>query len=479
MSSKVVVLNSIDRIKEDTTFDYTFNFGDKRDDRRGVLYKAVDNVTEFHIEYIVIPNLFINVKEVHAVQQLGMLPFKNEDLNHSNFSFPKLSDLKYINVHVNELNGNVIGSSNQKSSSMFIIDNIIPKSSTASLVQNYYLDESVIKVHKRTVLKNKGESIMDEPHTYLVLKNVSSEPTLFKKNILSSINLKFYKPNGESIKLLHDKLTIKNVFSTAIAPYVNSLFDESGNELVDGLFKRILNSTVSGFETNSVNLREGLFLGPRVVSVFETDTDKNPINVFIKETTSIPGDNSGEFYTARYNRLLVKDDGLPTQPTDLYDILFHQIEFHSKLIEITCNEYFSCEEYKIGDTIHFKDIAIPESPGDYNKYPQLNKFLSRDEGHTIIGLSRDPVHNRRPYRFYQTTLYNIIQILPKTNMDFSRGFESVDFFGLQELRQVDNPDVIHINGTNDVESSHIKRDLSGYILNDDLQNLVSINVKNN
>jgi len=472
MSSKVVVLNSIDRIKEDTTFDYTFNFGDKRDDRRGVLYKAVDNVTEFHIEYIVIPNLFINVKEVHAVQQLGMLPFKNEDLNHSNFSFPKLSDLKYINVHVNELNGNVIGSSNKKSSSMFIIDNIIPKSSTASLVKNYYLDESVIKVHKRTGLKNIGESIMDEPHTYLVLKNVSSEPTLFKKNILSSINLKFYKPNGESIKLLNDKLTIRNVFSTAVSPFIRSVYID-GNEFISG-GERVLNSTVSGFETDSMTLREGLFMAPRF---FYALSDKNPNNVFIKETTSIPGDVFGEFYTAKYNRLLRNDDDLPPQPTDEYDPGEH-LEFHSKLIEITCGEYFSCEEYKIGDIIHFKDIVIPESPGDYKKYPQLTKFLSRDEGHTIIGLSRSLIHNWRPYALFQTTLYNIIQILPKTTMDLIQGSETVDFFGLQELRQVANPELFHF-GTNDVECTHIERDLSGYILNNDLQNLVSINVKNN
>jgi len=473
MSSNVIILNSIDRIKEDTTFDYTFNFGDKRNDRRGVLYKSVDNVSEFHIEYIVIPNLFINVKELHAVQQLGMLPFKNEDMNHSNFSFPKLSDLKYINVHVNELNGNVIGSSNKKSSSMFIIDNIIPKSSTASLVNNYYLDESVIKVHKRTGLKNIGESIMDEPHTYLVLKNVSSEPTLFKKNILSSINLKFYKPNGESIKLLNDKLTIKNVFSTAVSPFIRSVYID-GNEFIFG-GERVLNSTVSGFETDSSFLREGLFMAPRL---FNALSDKNPINVFIKETTSIPGDVFGEFYTARYNRLLVNDDDLPPQPTDGYDAGLNHLEFQSKLIEITCGEYFSSEEYKIGDTIHFKDIVIPESPGDYKKYPQLTKFLSRDEGHTIIGLSRDNIHHWRPYALFQTTLYNIIQILPKTNIDLIQGYETVDFFDLQELRQVANPELFHF-GTNDVECTNIERDLSGYILNNDLQNLVSINVKNN
>ena len=474
MSSNVIILNSIDRIKEDTTFDYTFNFGDKRDDRRGVLYKSVDNVSEFHIEYIVIPNLFINVKEVHAVKQLGMLPFKNEDVNHSNFSFPKLSDLKYINVHVNELNGNVIGSSNTKSSAMFIIDNIIPKSSTASLVKNYYLDDSDIKVHKRTRLKNIGESIMDEPHTYLVLKNVSSEPTLFKKNILSSINLKFYKPNGESIKLLNDKLTIKNVFSTAISPFINSVFDEFGNELINN-GKRVINSTVTGFETNSVNLREGLFLARRNFSVF---TDKNPTNVFIKETTGIPGDPLADvgFYTAKYNRLMINDT---PQPNDEYvpgnDT---HLEFQSKLIEITCTEYFSCEEYKIGDTIHFKDIVIPESPDENIKYPQLTKFLSRDEGHTIIGLSRNYVHHWRPYSVFQTTLYNIIQILPKTTMDLIQGYEYYDFFGLQELRLVGNPELVMI-GTNDAECRHKERDLSGYILNNDLQNLVSINVKNN
>ena len=63
-------------------------------------------------------------------------------------------------------------------------------------------------------------------------------------------------------------------------------------------------------------------------------------------------------------------------------------------------------------------------------------------------------------------------------MDLIQGFEYYDFFGLQELRQAANPDY-YCGNNNNHECINIERDLSGYILNNDLQNLVSINVKNN
>ena len=113
--------------------------------------------------------------------------------------------------------------------------------------------------------------------------------------------------------------------------------------------------------------------------------------------------------------------------------------FESRKIEIECEEYFSSEEYKIGDTLLFKNIS-----GVNNN---IVSFLERVEGHTIVSMRKSNS---------SSTFYNIIEILPDISVDLKTGEETVNYFELNE-------------GNN--------KDISGKLINRDNQHLISINIE--
>ena len=119
--------------------------------------------------------------------------------------------------------------------------------------------------------------------------------------------------------------------------------------------------------------------------------------------------------------------------------------FESRKIEIICKTYFSSEEYKIGDTLILRNLD------SINVGKDLTTFLERPLGHTIVSLRRQEEN---------TTLYNIIEILPQIVIDKSSGLETIHFFGLET----------------DVDDSF--KTMSGNIMNRDNQNFISINIKN-
>ena len=56
------------------------------------------------------------------------------------------------------------------------------------------------------------------------------------------------------------------------------------------------------------------------------------------------------------------------------------LNFKTKKIEIECDEYFSSEEYRIGDIMLFKNIS--------GVTQLLSSFLNRKQGHSIVGLGK-------------------------------------------------------------------------------------------
>ena len=400
MASNIIVVNSIDREwGYGTAFNYTFNFNNGG--VSGNLYDSIKNIKEFYIESIVMPNIFIDIFSVHGCKKLGLLPSLNGDINTNNLSFPRISDLRYIVVEIRELSGNISGSHhiNNKASAVFMFDTMIPKMSHSNLQTTTYQDSSHIKHHTNSHLKNRGEGIMyDTNHDYIVLKNISGESTMYGKDILSSINLTFFRPDGKKLSLMNDILSIKSIGST-----------------------RVQASGMSNFGTNifttSVLLQEGLY---------------------IDRTNGLLLDDN--------TYIINKSDNNYTLNRDLSDNIVTDTYFESRKIEITSCEYFSSEEYKIGDTLVFKKLASKTGTLSIIPDKELITFLERVEGHTIVGLRKE-----------SGTLYNIIEILPQISIDLLSGVETAHFFGLE--------------GTTFYN-------MTGNIINRDNQNVVSINIKN-
>ena len=116
----------------------------------------------------------------------------------------------------------------------------------------------------------------------------------------------------------------------------------------------------------------------------------------------------------------------------------------SRKIEIKTKEFFSSDEYRLGDRIYFKNIDVNNT--------NLKVFLEREVGHTIISLyaidSSNTIITKPNY-------YNVIEILPKFSKNDGITFTE-DYFGLQgsaneisptsgKLLNLDNQLMINLN----------------------------------
>ena len=92
---------------------------------------------------------------------------------------------------------------------------------------------------------------------------------------------------------------------------------------------------------------------------------------------------------------------------------------NSNKIKVTMTEYFSPEEYRVGDTIIFRNVVV-STTGTIST-TQFQNFINREEGHTIIG--HDTVNS-------DTKLYKDIYIGYPYTITKSDGSASKDEFGM-------------------------------------------------
>ena len=187
---------------------------------------------------------------------------------------------------------------------------------------------------------NIGESIVDNAMTDMIyFKNITNEKKIFETpiNILNNLLISFYKPDGEEIKLFRDFLTIKHIKSTK--------FQIDGSDIASNT-----EGTIK-FNTGNSNLRSGLLISGEDV----------PLNTFIMSMKDT-------------NIINVNNVNIPSKT----------YTFYSNKIEIVCNTFFSSEEYKLGDIIHFRNVNLNSS---YSKNQNYQDFRKK-KGHVIVGLSK-------------------------------------------------------------------------------------------
>lgn len=370
-TSYTLVIDSKDRnwLANETNFNFNFkmeNNSNINSNRLGILEKSYKNIASITINTIVIPNFFINIDDIHCAKGLGLLLNYNGELASRNITFPRLSDLKYIVVKIGEYKSNINGSNNfiNNSSGIFIVDYSIPKTYNNSIDNSYSLNtDNNIERYTSSNLLNIGEShLKNVISDSLVYKNISvSKEFITNKDLISNFNFTFYKPDGSELKLKDDKLTLASIISTEKS--ISCTFNNNSNSIT----------------TNADSyIRNGLYLNNTHSAYFK-------INTFIIEKTA------SNTFTMNNNSL---QSGSSTTMT-----------LESRKLEIKVNEYFSNEEYRIGDRILFKNIGIGTNI-------ELKNFLERNEGHTIISLyninSSNVISTNPDY-------YNVIEILPKLN----------------------------------------------------------------
>lgn len=380
-----IVIDSINRnwtIESQRTFNYSFRLTDNNNDL-GILRKVYKNIKSFYIDNLIIPNFYIDIGEVHCFKD-QILNYKNGDFPMHHVIFPKLSDLKYILVNIQEIGSLNEGTNNSinKSSAVMILTNVLLKTNSHSTSLNYALEsDNRVRMYRNGNHNNMGESIVDNAMTDLIyFKNISNDKKIFTNPIstLNNLSISFYKPDGEEIRLLNDFLTIKQVKSTYFEIKSSDI-----NDNTDGVIT---------FTTGSDKLRTGLLIsGDNVKS-----------NSFIMSMTDT-------------NKITVNNTDIPS-----VDYIFY-----SNKIEIVCTKFFSSEEYKLGDIIHFRNVQLDDS---FSKKSELSGFLERKKGHVIVGLNKSYPSS--------STFYNTIEILYDININPDTGDENINKFNLLNENEV-------------------------------------------
>ena len=289
-------------------------------------------------------------------------------------------------------NNNGTNSVINSSSAIFLFDNVLSKSYNNSFVSGFSIDStdstgiSKIKTYTDNNLSYVGESNIKNGTIENIIFRPSSyrKEFIIEKDILSNLHISFYYPDGKKIKLQNDILTLKNITSTHVN-ITTSNYSISGNVV-----------TISSDVLNT-KIRKGLFINN------STNFDDNTFILYLDKTNP-----TTKFLTN--NNSLAQDAS-------------KDLTLESRRLELRMNEYFSSDEYRLGDRIYLKNINLSV----YND--ELKIFLERDEGHTIISMysidSNDNILISPEY-------YNVIEILPKFYKNDGYSTET-EYFNLNTL----------------------------------------------
>ena len=402
-----LTIDSVDRnwIYGDKTCDFSFRLANNVDTSLGILNKVYKNIKSIELNSIIIPNFFINLDEVHCAKKIGLTTTTLTEINNRPLRFTKLSDLKYITVKVDEIQTHQNGSNKvlNQASGVFIMDYPLPKTYSNSINYSTNLLSNgppFIEIYSNHNLINVGESnVPDNTLENIAFKNVSCISEFIRpKDMLSSLHISFYKPDGTILELQNDTLTIDKISST--------------KETFTG---NLSEGTINDCEPN-IKTRVGLYITNLTYYV------ENTFIVFIDSTTKLTVNNKA------------KSEPLNTV----------SLTMESRKLEIKTKEFFSSDEYRLGDRIYFKNVVVNNT--------NLKVFLERQEGHTIISLYAIDSSNKI---ITNPNYYNVIEILPKFSKNDGITF-SEDYFGLQgsgneisqtsgKLLNLDNQIMINLN----------------------------------
>jgi len=513
--TNTLTIDSVDRnwIYGDKTCDFSFRLANNVDTSLGILNKVYKNINSIELNSIIIPNFFINLDEVHCAKKIGLTTSTLTEINNRPLRFTKLSDLKYLTVKVDEIQTHQNGSNRvlNQASGVFIMDYALPKSYSNSLNYSATLrvdGPPLIKIYSDHNLINIGESnVRDNTLENIAFKNVSCVSKFIRpKDMLSSLHISFYKPDGTILELQNDTLTIDKISSTKES-IVGDVSDSAFT--IDISFSQILRTKEFGHNNNVVadkdikynkSSKTLLFVAKfeKVTELvltagdvlyfdfggdiyFGTVKESKKLTTNISETiifidgllllnnplTSLDdsvGDNTFKFLGKANTKTRVglyitnstffvdntfiisidPQNKLTINNKSLTNSKGISLTMESRKIEIKTKEFFSSDEYRLGDRIYFKNVGVPNT--------NLKVFLEREVGHTIISLyaidSSNTIITKPNY-------YNVIEILPKFSKNDGITFTE-DYFGLQgsgseiiptsgKLLNLDNQIMINLN----------------------------------
>ena len=203
----LLISNSKDRNYRngEKTFNYNILFGTNfkqnsidNGNNNAFFTRNYDNIKTLAVEAVLLPNLYINLDELHGVKK-----------NIADFSsrLRKVRDLDYITMNVSGYQSNIDGTNRviSQSSNVLIVDDTKDRVNNSGDTNNAQSDDLVTGRGRNLVLGTTKD--------LLYMRNITDWNKRFLNSVssLNNINVSFYEPSGRQLVLMNDHLNVSTV----------------------------------------------------------------------------------------------------------------------------------------------------------------------------------------------------------------------------------------------------------------------------
>jgi len=416
------IINSKDRawrgtnfVSDPNTFNYTVKFAPTSDtggfSGQSELAHFLINVKDIvSIEFmqLILPNIYLDLDTLHSLNDSNfkiITSSKDQNTDSRNIRFPRLSDLPYISLVIQEIGTTVAGTNSllNNTTAIFVPDDVKEQTNNNS---GKYSNTSINSYE----YNNIGKSIISDSKPSLIkFLNITPWKKLYYPNPKSTINLlniSFFDPDGNQLKLLDNYLDVHSICLTNT---------ENSGEIIELVSSTYTAESGSAWQTSQSDV---------IVSISNITTNNDGTSPTVVISTSSDGLTITATITGgsgflESDAITITDPGSTTNTA-----IFIVKNVTGKAIGINTKTYFSPEEYRIGTKILINNVQMKNL--DYYDNNNLDtgaleNFLNRSKGHLILGLKESGVSTNTS----TTNMFNQIQIPLEYILDKTTGKSTI------------------------------------------------------
>lgn len=416
------IINSKDRawrgtnfVSDPNTFNYTVKFAPTSDtggfsgqSELAHFLINVKDIVSIEFMHLILPNIYLDLDTLHSLNDSNfkiITSSKDQNTDSRNIRFPRLSDLPYISLVIQEIGTTVAGTNSllNNTTAIFVPDDVKEQTNNNS---GKYSNTSINSYE----YNNIGKSIISDSKPSLIkFLNITPWKKLYYPNPKSTINLlniSFFDPDGNQLKLLDNYLDVHSICLTNT---------ENSGEIIDLVSSTYTAESGSAWQTSQSDV---------IVSISNITTNNDGTSPTVVISTSSDGLTITATITGgsgflESDAITITDPGSTTNTA-----IFIVKNVTGKAIGINTKTYFSPEEYRIGTKILINNVQMKNL--DYYDNNNLDtgaleNFLNRSKGHLILGLKESGVSTNTS----TTNMFNQIQIPLEYILDKTTGKSTI------------------------------------------------------
>lgn len=224
-NDSLLIINGKDRNYEanETAYNFSVSFsGMSNISKNATINKNFKNITQIELLELIIPNIYINQKEVVCLYDEGLISSSTATgSNSTHIVCEKISDLPYLVLNIGELDNDNQGTNKEINKSSFILKYDDDKDRTnngGSYTNNGTNVFEIGNVNNSVLAISDRKSLIYKPFGEIPI-NYFSQP----RNYLKNIKIEIRTPNGVLLNNMSDYLTLSTVTLIATSGDYNKL----------------------------------------------------------------------------------------------------------------------------------------------------------------------------------------------------------------------------------------------------------------